>query len=378
MKKGLLVLLLAACSFGTTWFVRTTGSDDSTGKSYAQALLTLQAGYDSLVAGDTLRICGNLTGQTYTVSATIDVDMNNSTKAQGTTTSKIKVYASDTVDGSIYNGTGRVLITTSSTLASGLLAFDSVATYMDHQDFVYNGGGTGKAEYCISTTRANDKAVGNRFLNCGFTNADNHGIYYRSINSGTAGKLYLERCEINNNGKGGTGWGMYSPFTSRATWDLIGCSVHDNPSGGAEVYSYSLVENCLFYDNDGDGLKNTTTANTGWLTVVNNTFVANSGDGCDIAALGGSTLIVTGNIARSNGAYGYNFNGSAIDRFLRIDYNCASNNTTNPTDINSNVLPGTHNVTGDPLFVSETDGAENFNLQTGSPCKNVGLNPYGY
>jgi hypothetical protein len=129
----------------------------------------------------------------------------------------------------------------------------------------------------------------------------------------------------------------------------------------------------LFYDNGGDALICTS---GGQIVIKNNVFFANDSDGIYISsATNCSPIHVVNNIFRSNGGYGINMNSIDTDLIGYCDYNCYSNNSSGAIDIFGGTPPGSNNVTSDPKFVSETDGSEDFNLQSDSPCKNAG---YGY
>ena len=108
-------------------------------------------------------------------------------------------------------------------------------------------------------------------------------------------------------------------------------------------------------------------------------FFANTGDGLSILS-SSDTVQVYNNIFRSNGGYGINTSTGTLGQFFYLDYNCSNNNTSGHIDINGGTLPGSNNVLTNPYFKVETDGSEDFRLQstsTGdandSPCLDVGI-----
>lgn len=80
--------------------------------------------------------------------------------------------------------------------------------------------------------------------------------------------------------------------------------------------------------------------------------------------------MVNNSVFRSNGAYGIDYNGVASYASWNEDYNCFSNNTSGTISIGS---IGAHSITDDPLFTSETDGAEDFTPQSSSPLLGAGI-----
>ena len=70
-----------------------------------------------------------------------------------------------------------IVITTGSELANGLIQFTADVDFTEWWNIDFNGGGVGKAEYCLYTDGAvsTDKHV---FKNCKFHNANNHNIYF--------------------------------------------------------------------------------------------------------------------------------------------------------------------------------------------------------
>ena len=126
----------------------------------------------------------------------------------------------------------------------------------------------------------------------------------------------------------------------------------------------------IIYDNGADGIVIASTEQP--AVIVDNVLFGNTGDGIDIANTCYGTIIFN-NIFRSNGGYGINTNTSNAYSFSFCDYNCYSNNTSGEMDITT---IGSNNVSDNPDFVSETDGSEDFSLQSGSPClRNAG---FGY
>jgi hypothetical protein len=371
MKKGLLILLALTVALSikvdaTTWYVRSSGgSNDSLGTSFAKAFAKTQVAWDSCQAGDSIVLCGG----PFTLTASDTLDMNNGAHASALVTTPIRVLGAN-ASGTVYefNNDSTVQITTASTLATGLLHILITADYFRFRNIEWNGGGVGKAEYCIQTPAA-DGSDGHVFTKCHFKKADNSGLFIRIGGSQT---WEFFNCEIDSNGLSGTGSGIAPTTAGRGNYNLYDCYIHDNDDNGVTWggnINTNKITNCIFSDNGIDGINLGATTYLAYIT--NCVFFSNGGDGIDVAQ-NPTKFVLYNCIFRSNGGYGINTNTSDIDCMTFVNYNCANGNGTNPIDINGNVLPGIGNVTGDPLFTSETDGAEDFTLQAASPCKNVG------
>jgi hypothetical protein len=80
-------------------------------------------------------------------------------------------------------------------------------------------------------------------------------------------------------------------------------------------------------------------------------------------------------IFKNNGGYAITATAGLNSPWFHGDYNCYHLNTSGNlgATINGGVVPGTHNVLADPLFVSTVNNSEDFELQAGSPCLDVGI-----
>lgn len=77
------------------------------------------------------------------------------------------------------------------------------------------------------------------------------------------------------------------------------------------------VKNCLIYQCGTDGISCTNT--TGPLVILDNTIVANTGDGIDLVASHVAQALIEGNMITDNGAWGINFNNTV--QFIQLGYN---------------------------------------------------------
>lgn len=370
IKRMLLVLVIVGVANATTWYVRASGGNDANnGTAHATAFATIQVGLDSAKSLDTIRLCGDL----FTETKTDSVDMNGGLHTAPDKDGRVLVIGCD-ADGTPKTGTNKTKITTSATLADGLIYV--VAPYWSWQNIEFNGGGLGKAEFCINTVA--DNAYGHQFSNSRICKADDAGVNYRIYNSNETAWMFTN-CEIDSNGLNGTGDGFNLTSPSRGNLTLIGCLVHDNAGNGVEVGGSVVLwaVRSAFYDNGGDGYQVQT--GSAWVLIDGCVAFSNGGDGFEFPNVD-MCISFTNNISRSNTGYGVKTNTLAAGAkyYYQWSDNCVSNNTAGAIDAFGGTFPGAGTVTADPLFVSEADGAENFQLQAASPCKNTGYGAVGY
>lgn len=315
---------------------------------------TLQELFDNVDAGD-LGLVKN-TG-TYTPSATIDAD--NSSAATYTNLATIRGANSDGSD----DGTIATISGSSLPATSDLINCNVSALHLKMEGLRL----TAATRYNINlNTALNVSRI--ILYRCRVDNASSHGIYNQESTAQFALRMY--DTEIDSNGGDGIG----SAGISRGGIQADNCTFHDNTGAGVEdtnTNAKSIYTGCLFYDNGTHGLS--LHNDIIGLIVKHCVFFNNTNNGIDFGDITNSgVLSIINSIFRSNGGYGIDTNGGAAGRFDLCDYNCYHNNTSGALDIST---PGSNNITSDPLFTSETDGSEDFTLQSGSPCLNVG---FGY
>lgn len=332
-----------------TYYIRASGgSDSNSGLSFADAWSSLSKVL-SMAAGDTLIVCAdgvyNLGKQTMSNTGT-------------SRTSPIKIIggnATGVIDGTVPTVSFPAVVTESVSINTA-------------SHFIFTGirftGGAGMFIKLGSSFSAGTAC----FIKCRIDNFSGDGLYSEE----TFYTKYIRfiYCEIDNNGGNG-----------------INCLRDDY--GGFRVY-YSKI-----HHNTGDGIRDTTRQNN--IEIIGNAIYRNGGDGIDffdetigasvnsnvIFSNGGNGIrllnstvygiVCVNNIIRSNGAYGVYVGSGSANALTYIDYNAVSNNTSGQTNISGGTLPGDVLITSDPLFVSEVDGSEDFTLQAGSPCLDVGL-----
>ena len=131
------------------------------------------------------------------------------------------------------------------------------------------------------------------------------------------------------------------------------------------------MHNCLFYRNGGSGVLQQ--SNSGYATVTNCTFYANTSDGwTGKDAANRNPVTIMNNTFVSNGGYGYA--AKDTDRqALMVSHNHHYGNTSGATEVTDAL--GVDLITGDPLFTTTTDGSEDLAPTANSPLINAG--PHG-
>jgi len=152
---------------------------------------------------------------------------------------------------------------------------------------------------------------------------------------------------------------------------LIACTIENNSNAGIHAGNDLTVLKTVV-KNNGIGIRANSDAPS-WL-ISSSTFYKNT-NAIDVGYFALSQSTIESNIFRNNIGFAFKSGNTIIDR-ITIMNNCFSNNTSG--DSESGSITGNGNIHEDPLFVSEVEGEENFNLQPTSPCINAGLNPYGY
>lgn len=313
---------------------------------------TLQELYDNTNAGDLGLV--KATG-TYAPSATIDIDNASAT----TTTNKaiIRGAASDGTDD------GTVATIDGSGITTAVLFNMNVVGLSIQIEGLRLTGATSDAVLVTGSTNGAHIT----FCRCRIDNAADDGV---EIQETTYPTITFINCEIDNNTTDGVkvnGSTRYSPV-------LLHCAVHHNGGSGIKTGGVSTVPGPthlignLFYRNGSYGVEFLGLLPN--IVIANNVFFTNTSGGI-LTHTSAYGITVINNIFRSNGGYGINTNTGSLRQFSLIDYNCFHNNTSGAMDLGS--APGANDVTSDPLFTTETDGSENFTLQSSSPCLNLGL-----
>lgn len=328
----------------TTYYVRASGGDDGNdGLSFANGWATIQHAFDTAVAGDQVRICND---GTHSPTAQVDIDTNSGSSTSGYI-HFIGASATGTLDGSIATISGASLPASTDLLDSGT----SSIQYICLENLrLTNGTKIGVNLYGSSQDYW-------KFVNVRIDNMDDAGLRYDSD------YIRCYGCEFDNNaGSGFVG-------STKSGHIFVGCSSHDNSEHGFNIKgNYNQFFGCLAYDNVGSGFYCLKYAHQ---TLINCVADRNDDDGIefDDTVSSNGDIDILNCILRANGGYGIRFGNFAHESGV-VDYNCYYNNTSGACDVTT---PGNANITSDPQFTSVTDGSEDYSLQSGSPCRGVGL-----
>jgi len=181
------------------------------------------------------------------------------------------------------------------------------------------------------------------------------------------GHKLLIACQTYGNGGSGVGCNDQS---SRARTTAIYCSSHDNGLHGFQSASGSVYVHCISYDNADDGFHFFSSAYS--QTMVNCVSNGNADDGVYNGANTNSHVTLLQCAISNNGGWGFDSAGAASALMQEFHYNLFYNNTggdaTNPLPDDDTSITGS-----DPLFVSVTDGSEDFTPKSNSPLVDAGI-----
>ena len=346
-----------------TYYQGAGGNDGNAGTSWALRFATFQQLIDTVTNADTGYTSGD------SIGTMVDIDTN-----VGTSAAPIKIMGCDS-SGNPLNGDSYATISASGSITA-LISYADETDYYLFEDIDFDGNDN--ATYCVVCNGGSAAdATGWQFKHCKIHDAISHGMYVY-IRGGSERPWTLVDCEIYANG----GQGFCSPTTVRCHINLLFNKIHHNQSHGGTLGASGSVDLTLtvmgnvFYRNGeggaGSGLLFDGTNPT--CIIMSNTFFKNADDGLewDDGSPFDNIVVMYNNIFHENGGYGINANGNAIEAFWLSGYNCSNGNTSGHIDINGGTLPGYHNQTTDPTFVSETDGSEDLTLQSGSDCIDAG------
>lgn len=331
----------------TTYFVDPSGgSDANAGTSFGAAWATTQKAADTATAGDQVRLCKTAT---ETTSVQIDFDTNN-----GSASSLIEFVSYDSTGTTRENG----YTIQASALITSLVEFSGTVDFVQFRGITFDGNSN--AAHVIGNLLS-DSNHDLFFRECSFTGGTTGGLSLRG--SQRPAWLFLD-CHSYNNAIG-----IRHASGNRGNFIWRGGSIHDNTSHGWLVDNgFCIMFGCQIYDNGGDGISSG--SNSGGTSVINCTLYGNTGNGIILnASAGREWYELIGTTMTGNGGFGLN---AQTTGFIKLSsYNHHYNNVSGSSDVTA--LLGDDVVTGDPLFTSVTDGAENFAPQDGSPLDGTGI-----
>ncbi len=322
-----------------------SGSDANAGTSFGAAWATTQKAADTAIAGDEVRLCA--TG-TETPSSVTAFDTNS-----GTYSNHIRFVA--------YNATGTAPLTTGyytisgASLGAGADIFD-----MNGQDRIDFDGIRLTGAPAHGMEHSSGTLDGVYLRRCRIDNCGGNGIYMDNSSQFCS----IVDCEIDDN----VGDGVGQSTSSRGRLTAIASSIHDNGEHGINLGQVCTFVGCQVFDNTLDGIH--IHGASAEILVTGCTIYGNGSDGIHIDDPLKSINVSNSSIAQ-NGGYGISTNSNGLE-FITSDRNHTHNNTSGIID--TGTLPGSNNVTGDPLFASVVDGSEDFTPGASSPLAGAGVN----
>lgn len=340
------------------YYVRSSGGSDSyTGLSFAQAWATIGNAAFYATAGDTVLICAD--GIHYPASP-----VSLTAFAIGA------IMAPITYRGASATGAddGTVATISGNSLSAGQRLFAlSAHSFIDFHNLTL----TESPGVAFNITN-NTSAGSINLKECSIISNDNTGVFIESTANG-AHDIVFNNCTIADNGN--IGAAVYDNA------NFINCTIANNGNFGISWnlngdYPGFNIKGCNIYGNAASGLR--PYANYSWGNIItNNVLYNNGGSGLEFAnpTLSGARMTLFNNIFKDNAAYGIYIPSGTSDHFTYIDYNCYYGNTSGHCNFNGGVPYGNYNKYIDPLFLSETPGAEDFRTYENSLCRGTG---YGY
>lgn len=188
----------------------------------------------------------------------------------------------------------------------------------------------------------------------------------------------IDECNFHSCDRNTTSHGITDQDGTGNTLIIRRTRVHDNDGYGINLgslgsYVNVFIENTVIYDNTDSGIYINAFSIASYVEFRRLTLHANDGDGIEIADTTGDdrTSIIFEELALvDNGGYGVNIPTDQLNLVIRNRNNLYYNNTSGARN---NLPEGDDELTSDPQFVSETDGSEDFEPDTGSPLIDAGI-----
>ena len=339
----LLTLLIATSVYAQDYYVDATNGNDGnlgTAPGAGNAFQTIQKGFDTATAGDTVFIKDD----TYNIAAKLDLDTNEG----------------DVVSGYItYEGYGTVTGDDTVVTITATAAIDHVVDITNNFNYYYFKNLDFDGNNNTGTVVEADNGADNGeylFVNCKFQNSNTaHGCDVDDRST-------FINCYFYSNGNGNADAGI---ITGQLT-QIFGCSFVDGYMG-IDLAANSVVANCIFYNNSHYAID----VGGAYNTVINNTVLAGANGvnhGIYVNAARNRTIL--NNIIKdfdTAGMYGM-YGVNADDQVTCYeDYTCFFNN-----DTDENItFGGDNSFNSDPDLTNEAGG--DFSPSSTSPVRGSGF-----
>ena len=349
------VLCLQNAAFGTTYYVRKSGSDFSDGESPDQAVRTIGRGVELAGAGDTVYVGAG----TYAEKVKIE--------KSGTSGSYIS-FVADT-KGQKTGDAGNVVVSGSGSEKTGFELKKSGYvrikgfTITDSKDYGIKAKDADRVIIEDCRISGNKKGIDLKGWSCtiaGCTvyNNRDRGIKVHGKDAGSV----ISGCVVYGNGKDGIEIKPGKAVEGDDDDDDAGDDDDDDDDGGSDSDEpcKAVVQSCIVYGNGKTGIK--VSGKKTDVALYNNTIALNGKEGVNVKRDGTTRLI--NNIIAYNAKEGLKKSkGTALS-----DYNLFWQNGKGDY---KGVSAGQHDLADDPLF--KDVAAFDFHLTANSPARGAGL-----
>lgn len=148
--------------------------------------------------------------------------------------------------------------------------------------------------------------------------------------------------------------GLIDASAANSSYQIIGCSIHDNTTFGVQVGPNTVVQDCVIYANTTDGIVFSAAPNN--TLICRNTINGNSGDGIDTSTAVGYLLSIHSNNLTANGNYGIRA-ASGQNLLAFADYNnFGTGATANTSGSVLNLNAGAADLAVDPSYTNSGTG----------------------
>lgn len=340
------------------------GNDANDGSTFALAKANLANAIALLGSGDELRVCSS---QATPLVGGSGGSINGATKAG------MKIVGADLIDGSPYDGSEQAYYS---------LSGSSYFIYWNSNGFY---GAFVKDLYVTSTSSSRNGLMSQ---NNAETSLTLQNVTFDNFNSAiitngvSARNIVLSDCKFFGCSVGVNLYHSTAPrdMTIQAVNCLFSGGFYGISINGYNTTTYdSLVKIFLVDCRFSGNAYGVYTLGAVQINAFNSIFANITNDGVRIVNQYGSVGVIKNSVFYACGGYGISKLTSTAHIFAKdfsfMDYNCFYNNGSGDVNNNFNggTIPGSNNVTDNPLFVSGAALNEDFSLQGASPLRNVGL-----
>lgn len=335
-------------------YVSDSDCDCNVGGAFAADGTGIATAITLIAAGDEVNVASNpISGKEYDVATTITIPA-----VTGTSANKIIIKGVNYSDGSdlLVTDVKPTLIAVAGLGANPIILLNSgTSEYYKWMNITFDAANIGN--YCVYNSVTS--TYYHTFYRCNFKNSISYGIRW---NTGSYFHRLIE-CNIYNNDSSGILLGNYAYLND--------CYSYKNGNRGFTGGSQVAYDKCVAYGNTSDGF------NLGANSTIDNCIGYNNGASGLLISDAITYVVVTNNSFVNNTIYGINLDGIDTAPILLNNNHCYNNTTAHYSEGADSTwadFQNGNNITGDPKFISTTEGSENFDLLFDSPLQRNGIN----